>query len=68
MRARGAELLVTGASLEPAKRPLVRICKPRHEVFRECQFVARRFVFFFALDLKLEIKQELFDKMFWVFY
>ncbi len=64
MRARGAELLVTGASLEPAKRPLVRICKPRHEVFRECQFEARRFVLFFALDLKSEIKQELFYKMF----
>ncbi len=68
MRARGAEFLVTGASLEPAKRPLVRICKPRHEVFRECQFVARRLSFSFALDLKSEIKQELFYKMFWVSY
>ncbi len=55
MRARGAELLVTGASLEPAKRPLVRICKPRHEVFRECQFVARRFVF---LCVRSEIRNE----------
>ena len=69
MRTRVVELLVTGAFLEPANRPLVRICKPRREmslIVESRQFVrfAFRFYFSFALDLKSEIKQELFYKMF----